>query len=135
MAVKKKGLGKGLDSLIPEKSNKPLAKEPAEEKRESESGSGIQMMKINMVEPNRDQPRKKFDEDAILELADSIKQFGVLQPLLVRKNKDYYEIIAGERRWRAAKQAGVKEVPVIVKEYTEQEIVEIALIEISREKT
>ena len=129
MAVKKKGLGKGLDSLIPEKSNKPLAKEPAEEKRESESGSGIQMMKINMVEPNRDQPRKKFDEDAILELADSIKQFGVLQPLLVRKNKDYYEIIAGERRWRAAKQAGVKEVPVIVKEYTEQEIVEIGLIE------
>ena len=116
MAVKKKGLGKGLDSLIPEKSNKPLAKEPAEEKRESESGSGIQMMKINMVEPNRDQPRKKFDEDAILEL-------------LVRKNKDYYEIIAGERRWRAAKQAGVKEVPVIVKEYTEQEIVEIGLIE------
>ena len=74
-------------------------------------------------------PRKKFDEDAILELADSIKQFGVLQPLLVRKNKDYYEIIAGERRWRAAKQAGVKEVPVIVKEYTEQEIVEIGLIE------
>ena len=129
MAVKKKGLGKGLDSLIPEKSNKPLAKEPAEEKRESESGSGIQMMKINMVEPNRDQPRKKFDEDAILELADSIKQFGVLQPLLVRKNKDYYEIIAGERRWRAAKLAGIKEVPVIVKEYSEQEIVEIRLIE------
>ena len=129
MAVKKKGLGKGLDSLIPEKSNKPLAKEPAEEKRESESGSGIQMMQINMVEPNRDQPRKKFDEDAILELADSIKQFGVLQPLLVRKNKDYYEIIAGERRWRAAKLAGIKEVPVIVKEYSEQEIAEIRLIE------
>ena len=125
MAVKKKGLGKGLDSLIPEKSNKPLQKEPDEEKREPESGSGIQMMKINMVEPNREQPRKKFDEDALLELADSIKQFGVLQPLLVRKNKDYYEIIAGERRWRAAKQAGVKELPVIVKEYTEQEIVEI----------
>ena len=129
MAVKKKGLGKGLDSLIPEKSNKPLAKEPAEEKRESESGSGIQMMKINMVEPNRDQPRKKFDEDAILELADSIKQFGVLQPLLVRKNKDYYEIIAGERRWRAAKMAGLKEIPVIIREYSHQEMVEIALIE------
>ena len=129
MAVKKKGLGKGLDSLIPEKSNKPLAKEPAEEKRESESGSGIQMMKINMVEPNRDQPRKKFDEDAILELADSIKQFGVLQPLLVRKNKDYYEIIAGERRWRASKLAGLKEVPVIVKDFSEQETVEISLIE------
>ena len=129
MAVKKKGLGKGLDSLIPEKSNKPLAKEPAEEKRESESGSGIQMMKINMVEPNRDQPRKKFDEDAILELADSIKQFGVLQPLLVRKNKDYYEIIAGERRWRAAKLAGLKEVPVIIKEFNDQQVVEISLIE------
>ena len=87
------------------------------------------MMKINMVEPNRDQPRKKFEEDALLELADSIKQFGVLQPLLVRKRKDYYEIIAGERRWRAAKMAGVKEVPVIIKDYTEQEIVEIGLIE------
>lgn len=86
-------------------------------------------MKINMVEPNREQPRKNFEEDALLELADSIKQFGVLQPLLVRKRKDYYEIIAGERRWRAAKMAGVKEVPVIVKDYTEQEIVEISLIE------
>ena len=86
-------------------------------------------MKINEVEPNRDQPRKNFDEDALLELSDSIKQFGVLQPLLVRKRKDYYEIIAGERRWRAAKIAGVKEVPVIVKEYTDQEILEIGLIE------
>lgn len=86
-------------------------------------------MKINEVEPNRDQPRKNFDEDALLELSDSIKQFGVLQPLLVRKRKDYYEIIAGERRWRAAKLAGVKEVPVIVKEYTDQEILEIGLIE------
>ena len=86
-------------------------------------------MKINEVEPNRDQPRKNFDEDALLELSDSIKQFGVLQPLLVRKRKDYYEIIAGERRWRAAKLAGVKEVPVIEKEYTDQEILEIGLIE------
>ena len=86
-------------------------------------------MKINQVEPNRDQPRKHFEEDALLELADSIKQYGVLQPLLVRKRKDYYEIIAGERRWRAAKLAGVKEVPVIIKEYTEQQAVEIALIE------
>lgn len=91
--------------------------------------TGEQMMKINKVEPNRDQPRKKFEEDALLELADSIKQFGVLQPLLVRKRDDYYEIIAGERRWRAAKMAGVKEVPVIIKDYTEQEIVEIGLIE------
>ena len=86
-------------------------------------------MKINMVEPNRDQPRKNFEEDALLELADSIKQMGVLQPLLVRKRNDYYEIIAGERRWRAAKIAGLKEVPVIIKDYTEQEIVEIGLIE------
>ena len=78
------------------------------------------MMKINDVEPNRDQPRKHFEEDALLELADSIKQFGILQPLIVQKRNDYYEIIAGERRWRAAKQAGVKEVPVIIKEYTDQ---------------
>ena len=86
-------------------------------------------MKINEVEPNRDQPRKNFDEDALLELSDSIKQFGVLQPLLVRKRKDYYEIIAGERRWRAAKLANLKEVPVIIKRLTEQEVVEISLIE------
>ena len=96
---------------------------------EAEEKAGVQTMKIKEVEPNRDQPRKNFDEDALLQLSDSIKQFGVLQPLLVRKRKDYYEIIAGERRWRAAKLAGVKEVPVIVKEYTDQEILEIGLIE------
>ena len=131
MAVKKKGLGKGLDSLIPD--NKPLKSSSSSEKTEElitpELKSGEQMMNINQVEPNRDQPRKKFEEDALMELADSIKQFGVLQPLLVRKRKDYYEIIAGERRWRAAKMAGIKEVPVIIKDYTEQEIVEIGLIE------
>ena len=87
------------------------------------------MVRINEVEPNREQPRKDFDEDSLVELADSIKQFGILQPLLVQKKKDYYEIIAGERRWRAAKLAGVKEVPVIIKNYTDQEIVEISLIE------
>ena len=108
MAVKKKGLGKGLDSLIPD--NKPAKKntetvQKAEEKKE-EMKDGVQMMKISMIEPNREQPRKKFEEDALLELADSIKLHGVLQPLLVRKIKDYYEIIAGERRWRAAKLAG-----------------------------
>ena len=131
MAVKKKGLGKGLDSLIPDnRSVKPAETESGPKKDTiSDVKSGKQMMKINMVEPNRDQPRKNFEEDALLELADSIKQFGVLQPLLVRKRKDYYEIIAGERRWRAAKLAGIKEVPVIVKDYTEQEIVEIGLIE------
>lgn len=127
MAVKKKGLGKGLDSLIPD--NRPAKTEPTKEPAKEEVKAGEQMMNINMVEPNRDQPRKKFEEDALLELSDSIKQFGVIQPILVRKRKDYYEIIAGERRWRAAKMAGVKEVPVIVKEYTEQEIVEISLIE------
>ncbi len=131
MPIKKKGLGKGLDSLIPDnKSMKPATPDKsAEEKKDAEIKAGVQTMKINEVEPNRDQPRKNFDEDALLELSDSIKQFGVLQPLLVRKRKDYYEIIAGERRWRAAKLAGIKEVPVIEKEYTDQEILEIGLIE------
>ena len=87
------------------------------------------MLKITEIEPNRDQPRKNFDEDALLELAESIKQFGVIQPLIVQKREDYYEIIAGERRWRAAKLAGIKEVPVIIKSYSDQEVVEISLIE------
>ena len=126
MAVKRKGLGKGLDSLIPEnKSVKPAAKAEKEESVKT----GEQMLKINQVEPNREQPRKHFEEDALLELADSIKQYGVLQPLLVRKRKDYYEIIAGERRWRAAKLAGLKEVPVVIRDMSEQEIMEISLIE------
>lgn len=131
MPIKKTGLGKGLDSLIPDnKSMKSVTSEKTvESKEDAAAKSGVQVMKINEVEPNRDQPRKNFDEDALLELSDSIKQFGVLQPLLVRKRKDYYEIIAGERRWRAAKLAGVKEVPVIEKEYTDQEILEIGLIE------
>ena len=79
-----------------------------------------------MIEPNREQPRKKFDEDALQELSESIKQYGILQPLLVSDKKDYYEIVAGERRWRAAKMAGLKEVPVVVKEFSTQEIVEIS---------
>ncbi len=125
MAVKK-GLGKGLDSLITNKVEKPV--EPKVEGN-VENASGAILMNINKVEPNREQPRKKFDEDALLELSESIKQFGVLQPLLVTKRDDYYEIIAGERRWRAAKLAGVKEVPVIVKKLTEQEIMIISLLE------
>ena len=131
MAVKRNGLGKGLDSLIPNKAEKTVKaeKKPEEKKEESKSESGEILVKINQVEPNREQPRKEFDEDSLMELADSIKQFGILQPLLVQKKKDYYEIIAGERRWRAAKIAGIKEVPIIVKEYTNQEIVEISLIE------
>ena len=119
MAVKRTGLGKGLDSLIPEKA---VASE--ETKINSE-----QLIKINLIEPNRDQPRKIFEEDEILELADSIKKVGVLSPLLVQKRKDYYEIIAGERRWRASKEAGLKEIPVIVKNYTEEEIVVVSIIE------
>lgn len=123
----KKGLGKGLDSLISDKVNKPAT--TAVEKPKSEHAADAIIMDINKVEPNREQPRKKFDEDALLELSESIKQFGVLQPLLVTERKDYYEIIAGERRWRAAKMAGLKEVPVIIKKLTEQEIMEISLIE------
>lgn len=132
MAAKRSGLGKGLDSLIPDNKSLKTTKKAVEkpiQKEEKTLSDGTIMMKINDVEPNREQPRKNFEEDALLELADSIKQFGVLQPLIVQKRKDYYEIIAGERRWRAAKIAGVKEIPVIIKEYTNQEILEISLIE------
>ena len=115
-----------MDSLIPEGKNKVITKGKPEEK---EVKTIEQMVKISKVEPNREQPRRYFEEDALHELADSIKQFGILQPLLVQKKGDYYEIIAGERRWRAAKMAGLKEVPVIIKDYTKQEVVEIALIE------
>ena len=89
----------------------------------------VVMMKISQVEPNREQPRKEFDKEKLEELAESIRQYGVIQPLLVQKNDGYYEIIAGERRWRASKIAGLKEVPVIIRDYTEQEVVEISLIE------
>ena len=120
-----RGLGKGLDSLIPNTLGESKSKkEGIKEEKSSET-----LVKITKVEPNRDQPRKNFDEDSLQELADSIKQFGLLQPILVQDRKDYYEIIAGERRWRAAKLAGLKEVPVIIKNYTDQEIVEISLIE------
>lgn len=138
MAVKRNGLGKGLDSLIPDKTSKVVkngmsgngAKKSSDKMPNKKEGSnGEILLRVNKVEPNRDQPRKEFDEDALLELADSIKQYGVLQPLIVQKKEGYYEIIAGERRWRAAKLAGIKEIPVIIKEYTEQEIVEISLIE------
>lgn len=121
-----RGLGKGLDALIPVSGD--ARGKRAGNGTEKEQGAET-LVKITEVEPNREQPRKTFDEDALNELADSIKQFGLLQPILVQKRKDHYEIIAGERRWRAAKLAGLKEVPVIIKELTEQEIVEISLIE------
>lgn len=134
MAAKvSRGLGKGLDSLI------PMGSSPEKKAENSKDGSLNQtqkdskatetVVKITQVEPNREQPRKNFDEDALQELADSIKQFGLLQPILVQDRKSHYEIIAGERRWRAAKLAGLKEVPVIIRDYTDQEIVEISLIE------
>lgn len=126
-----RGLGKGLDALIPsginDKTNSSDKK--SSQKNTEEKNSGETMVNITKVEPNREQPRKNFDEDALEELAESIKQFGLLQPILVQDRKTYYEIIAGERRWRAAKKAGLKEVPVIIKNLTEQEIVEISLIE------
>ena len=128
MATKKAGLGKGLDSLIANKVT-PVAVTPVEVAKKDEKVIEGILMDIKKVEPNREQPRKNFDEDALLELSESIKQFGVLQPLLVQDKKGYYEIIAGERRWRAAKLAGLKEVPVIIKDLTDQEVVEIALIE------
>ena len=123
MAVNKRGLGKGLDTMIP-----PVKNEKKSEKGDPAKGPET-LVNITKVEPNREQPRKNFDEDALLELSESIKQYGILQPLLVQKKDGYYEIIAGERRWRAAKIAGVKEVPVIIKNLTDQEIVEISLIE------
>ena len=146
--ARKGGLGKGLDSLIPQvitespaqQKEKVIEKEVIVEKpvivekevvveKEVIVEKCEKMMDINLVEPNREQPRKKFDQDALEELADSIANYGVLQPILVQKKDDYYEIIAGERRWRAAKLARCKEVPVIIKDYTDRERMEIALIE------
>ena len=131
MAVKRGGLGKGLDSLIPEAiKTTPENTKIVEKVVEKVVEKPVEMkVKISMVGPNREQPRKQFDEDALVELADSIKQFGIIQPLIVQEKNGFYEIIAGERRWRAAKLAGLKEVPVIVKDYSDLEVVEISLIE------
>lgn len=124
-----RGLGKGLDSLIPNAVGEAKAKKEAKVNVKEEKGGAETIVKITMVEPNRKQPRKNFDEDTLQELSDSIRQFGLIQPILVQDRKDHYEIIAGERRWRAAKMAGLKEVPVIIRDYSEQEIMEISLIE------
>lgn len=117
---RKRGLGQGLSALISDEREEEIA---------LENSKDILKVKLSLVEPNPNQPRKQFDEDALLELSESIKQFGVLQPLVVVKRDKFYEIIAGERRWRAAKLANIKEIPVIVKDFTEEEIVEVALIE------
>ncbi len=128
-AAKKNGLGKGLDSLITDRVSVNKVSSPKTvEKKNEKSVDGV-FVNINKVEPNREQPRQNFDEDALLELAESIKQFGILQPLIVQEKEGYYEIIAGERRWRAAKLANLKEIPVIIRKLNEQEVVEISLIE------
>jgi len=132
--ARKSGLGKGLDSLIPDIGIRPESKQTTAKKdpvvKEVVKEVIKEMkLKVTEIEPNREQPRRNFDEDALIELSESIKQVGLIQPIVVQKRDDYYEIVAGERRWRAAKLAGIKEVPVIIKEYTDQEIMEVALIE------
>lgn len=126
----KKGLGRGLNTLIPVvDDNDSKVDELKTVNRLKSKKNNEEKIKISDIEPNKEQPRKQFNEDALQELAESIKQFGVIQPLIVQKRDNYYELIAGERRWRAARIAGLKEVPVIIRDYTEKEIVEIALIE------
>ena len=156
MARKHGGLGRGLDALIPQsapKTEEVQKKEdaaeqiPADESEENvsretfaEEGDNLQRdrserrrrettLRVSQIEPNRSQPRKTFDEDALEELADSIRQYGLIQPIMVQKRDGYYEIIAGERRWRACMKAGLKEVPVIIREYDDQKIMELSLIE------
>lgn len=138
MAPRKKGLGNGLASLglgtIIEAPSTATDSETSDDTTTQTVVKEVikpveQTVNINTIEPNKNQPRKTFDPDALEELSASIKQYGIIQPLVVAKHKDYYELIAGERRWRAAKMAGLKEVPVVIKDYSSQEIVEIALIE------
>lgn len=124
MAVKR-GLGKGIDTLIPQNT-----KASGDLSNEGAKGSQAEtLININEIEPNKNQPRKRFDEDSLAELAESIKLHGVIQPLIIRKDGKLYTIIAGERRWRAARMAGLKKVPAIIKDYTSREVMEIALIE------
>ena len=129
----KKGLGKGLGAIFGEDVVKE-SKEEAEKvkaetaRKENEKGQEL-LIKIGLIEPNKEQPRKDFNEEQLKELAESIKNYGIVQPLLVQKKGSFYELIAGERRWRAAKLAGIKEVPVVLREYSKQQAMEIALIE------
>lgn len=129
----KKGLGKGLGAIFGEdvikESEEDIAKAKAAASDKTEDMGSELMIKLALIEPNREQPRKDFNEEQLAELAESIKRYGVLQPLLVQKKGTFYEIIAGERRWRAAKMAGLKEIPVVLREYSKQESMEIALIE------
>lgn len=123
--AKKTGLGKGLDALFAD--NNLLQDE--EENKIKDGEEIVKKIKIIEIEPNRDQPRKIFDNETLEELAESIKKYGVIQPIIVNKKDDYYEIVAGERRWRAAKKAGLTEMPCIVRDDDERRNREIALIE------
>ena len=147
MAVRKKGLGRGVDALIPSSKPKketkskdesnvkivekevikevPVEKEVIKEVIKEVKVPADTLLPITDIEPNREQPRKIFDSDALDELADSISQYGLIQPIVVQKEKDYYKIIAGERRWRAAKIAGIKEVPVVIKDMNKQKILKL----------
>ena len=125
MNEKKRGLGRGLNALINTGSDTENNKENTKENHEYKEV----FINISLVEPNRNQPRKEFDKESLSELANSIKQYGILQPIIVQKNGDMYAIIAGERRWRAAKEAGLTEVPVIVRDYDKQKVMEISIIE------
>ena len=125
MAVKKTGLGKGLDALF----SMPMAEETEVETTSMPSSNGIVSLNINDIEPNVNQARKLFDEEAIEDLANSIKEYGVIQPIIVAKKEKYYEIVAGERRWRASKKAGLSEIPVIIRDDNERRNQEISLIE------
>lgn len=145
MAKAKRGLGKGLGAFFGDEVVQEVVRDQVSEKKEfgdnenrdnpivqkkdEDKESGEIFVKISKIEPNHEQPRKDFKEEQLQELADSIRQYGVLQPLLVQKKGDLYEIIAGERRWRAAKIAGIKEIPVVIREYGKQQAMEIALIE------
>lgn len=144
--AQKKGLGRGLNDLLGTSEASKSSRSRNNQQNSSENTSKEvktvtkevvkevvkeveQKIKINLIDPNKSQPRKQFDEEALQELSDSIKKYGVLEPLIVTKKGDYYEIIAGERRWRAARMAGIKEVPVVIRDYTDKEIMEISLIE------
>ena len=122
---KKFGLGKGLNALIPEDT---VILEPKKGKDKNDD-NGYSLIDINLIKSNESQPRKSFDDEKIMELAESIKSNGIIQPLILRKDKDEYIIVAGERRWRAAKYIGIKEIPAVIMDLTENQILEISLIE------
>ena len=122
---KKFGLGKGLNALIPDDT---VILEPKKGKDKNDD-NGYSLIDINLIKSNESQPRKLFDDEKIMELAESIKSNGIIQPLILRKDKDEYIIVAGERRWRAAKYIGIKEIPAVIMDLTEKQILEISLIE------